>query len=151
MINDRFARLLRMGLFNMVRRTPEISVAPIQVLKFSEYVHTLHVPASLNLVKLAPLRGTALFVLDAKLVFTLVDNFFGGNGRHAKIEGRDFTGTEGRIIQIVLRPELRDEPAVREHCEPYRDCCDHLLSHRARGRWRGAACNHAVLDDRAHS
>jgi flagellar motor switch protein FliM len=108
MINDRFARLLRMGLFNMVRRTPEISVAPIQVLKFSEYVHTLHVPASLNLVKLAPLRGTALFVLDAKLVFTLVDNFFGGNGRHAKIEGRDFTGTEGRIIQIVLRQVFAD-------------------------------------------
>jgi flagellar motor switch protein FliM len=108
MINDRFARLLRIGLFNMVRRTPEIAVAPVQVLKFSEYVHTLHVPASLNLVKLAPLRGTALFVLDSKLVFTLVDNFFGGNGRHAKIEGRDFTGTEGRIIQIVLRQAFAD-------------------------------------------
>jgi flagellar motor switch protein FliM len=108
MINDRFARLLRIGLFNMVRRTPEIAVAPVQVLKFSEYVHTLHVPASLNLVKLAPLRGTALFVLDSKLVFTLVDNFFGGNGRHAKIEGRDFTGTEGRIIQIVLRQAFLD-------------------------------------------
>jgi flagellar motor switch protein FliM len=108
MINDRFARLLRIGLFNMVRRTPEIAVAPVQVLKFSEYVHTLHVPASLNLVKLAPLRGTALFVLDSKLVFTLVDNFFGGSGRHAKIEGRDFTGTEGRIIQIVLRQAFAD-------------------------------------------
>jgi flagellar motor switch protein FliM len=92
----------------MVRRTPEIAVAPVQVLKFSEYVHTLHVPASLNLVKLAPLRGTALFVLDSKLVFTLVDNFFGGSGRHAKIEGRDFTGTEGRIIQIVLRQAFAD-------------------------------------------
>jgi flagellar motor switch protein FliM len=108
MINDRFARLLRIGLFNLVRRTPEIAVAPIQVLKFSEYVHTLHVPASLNLVKLPPLRGTALFVLDSKLVFTLVDNFFGGSGRHAKIEGRDFTGTEGRIIQIVLRQAFAD-------------------------------------------
>jgi flagellar motor switch protein FliM len=108
MINDRFARLLRIGLFNMVRRTPEIAVEPVHVLKFSEYVHTLHVPASLNLVRLAPLRGTALFVLDSKLVFTLVDNFFGGNGRHAKIEGRDFTGTEGRIIQIVLRQAFLD-------------------------------------------
>ncbi|HXN10808.1 MAG TPA: flagellar motor switch protein FliM [Steroidobacteraceae bacterium] len=108
MINDRFARLLRIGLYNMVRRTPEIAVAPVQVLKFSEYVHTLHVPASLNLVKFAPLRGTALFVLDSKLVFTLVDNFFGGSGRHAKIEGRDFTGTEGRIIQIVLRQAFND-------------------------------------------
>ncbi len=108
MINDRFARLLRIGLFNLVRRSPEIAMAPIQVLKFSEYVQTLHVPSSLNLVKLAPLRGTALFVLDSRLVFTLVDNFFGGSGRHAKIEGRDFTGTEGRIVQIVLRQALAD-------------------------------------------
>ncbi len=108
MINDRFSRLLRIGLFNMVRRTPEIAVAPVQVLKFSEYVHTLHVPASLNLVKLPPLRGTALFVLDSKLVFTLVDNFFGGTGRHAKIEGREFTSTESRIIQLVLRQAFLD-------------------------------------------
>jgi flagellar motor switch protein FliM len=108
MINERFARLLRIGLFNMVRRTPEISVAPVQVVKFSEYARTLHVPASLNLVKCTPLRGTALIVLDSKLVFTLVDNFFGGSGRHAKIEGRDFTGTEGRIIQIVLRQVFND-------------------------------------------
>lgn len=108
MINERFARLLRIGLFNMIRRSPEIAVVPIQVLKFSEYVQTLHVPASLNLVKLAPLRGTALFVLDSKLVFTLVDNFFGGTGRHAKIEGRDFTGTENRIVQMVLRQAFAD-------------------------------------------
>jgi flagellar motor switch protein FliM len=108
MINDRFARLLRIGLFNMIRRTPEISVAPVKVLKFSEYVQTLHVPASLNLVKLQPLRGTALFVLDSRLVFTLVDNFFGGTGRHAKIEGREFTSTENRIIQMVLRQAFLD-------------------------------------------
>ncbi|MEZ5499515.1 MAG: flagellar motor switch protein FliM [Steroidobacteraceae bacterium] len=103
MINDRFARLLRIGLFNMMRRAPEIAVAPVTVVKFSEYIQTLHVPASLNLVKLQPLRGTGLFMLDARLVFTLVDNFFGGTGRHAKIEGRDFTSTESRIIQMVLR------------------------------------------------
>ena len=108
MINDRFARLLRIGLFNMIRRTPEISVIPIKVLKFSEYLQSLHVPASLNLVKFSPLRGTGLVVLDSKLVFTLVDNFFGGAGRHAKIEGRDFTSTESRIIQMVLRQAFAD-------------------------------------------
>jgi flagellar motor switch protein FliM len=108
MINERFARLLRQGLYNMVRRTPEISVIPIKVCKFSEYTQTLHVPASLNIVKLPPLRGTALFVLDSRLVFTLVDNFFGGTGRHAKIEGRDFTATESRIIHMVMRQAFAD-------------------------------------------
>jgi flagellar motor switch protein FliM len=103
MINDRFARQFRIGLFNMIRRTPQISVAPVRVQKFSEYAQNLHVPSSLNLIRLNPLRGTALLVLDATLVFAIVDSFFGGNGRHAKIEGREFTRTEGRIIQMVLR------------------------------------------------
>ena len=108
MINDRFARQFRIGLFNMIRRTPEISVAPVRIQKFSEYTQNLKVPSSLNLIKLNPLRGTALLVLDAKLVFSIVDNFFGGTGRYAKIEGREFTMTEGRIIQMVLRQAFAD-------------------------------------------
>jgi flagellar motor switch protein FliM len=108
MINDRFARLFRVDLYNMLRRSPEITVSPVQMKKFSEYVHSLQVPTSLNLVKFNPLRGTALIVLDPKLVFTLVDNFFGGNGRHAKIEGREFTATEQRVVQLLLRSGFAD-------------------------------------------
>ena len=108
MINDRFARLFRIGLFNMIRRTPEVAVAPIKVQKFTEYTQNLHVPSSLNLIKINPLRGTGLLTLDATLVFAIVDNFFGGNGRYAKIEGREFTQTEGRIVQMVLRQAFAD-------------------------------------------
>ncbi|VAW78101.1 Flagellar motor switch protein FliM [hydrothermal vent metagenome] len=103
MINERFSRYFRISLFNMLRRAGEVSVSGVQMLKFSEYVHSLFVPTSLNLVRIKPLRGTALFVLEPKLVFALVDNFFGGGGRfHTKIEGREFTPTELRVIQLVL-------------------------------------------------
>jgi flagellar motor switch protein FliM len=108
MINERFARLFRTNLFNMLRRAPELSVAPIKMQKFSEYVHSLHVPTNLNLVRMLPLRGTALVVLDPKLVFSVVDNFFGGNGRFAKIEGREFTATETRIIHMLLKHVFAD-------------------------------------------
>ena len=108
MINERFARLFRLSLYNLLRRSPEISVAPIAVKKFAEYVHTLHVPTNMNLVKINPLRGTALIVLDPKLVFAVVDSFFGGTGRHAKIEGREFTATEYRIIHMLLRNVFAD-------------------------------------------
>ena len=108
MINDRFTRQFRVGLFNMLRRSPEMSIAPVRVQKFSEYTQSLHVPSSLNLIKFEPLRGTALMVFDAKLVFAIVDNFFGGNGRFAKLEGREFTLTEGRIIQMVMRQAFGD-------------------------------------------
>ncbi len=103
MINERFARLFRLELYNLLRRSPEIGVGPVQMKKFSEYVHALQVPTSLNLVKVNPFRGTALIVLDPRLVFTVVDNFFGGNGRNVKIEGRDFTATEQRVIHMLLR------------------------------------------------
>ncbi|PIP80907.1 MAG: flagellar motor switch protein FliM [Gammaproteobacteria bacterium CG22_combo_CG10-13_8_21_14_all_40_8] len=103
MINERFARHLRVSLFNLMRRNADISVNGVQMIKFSEYVHSLFVPTSLNMVRIHPLRGTTLFTLEAKLVFILVDNFFGGDGRfHAKIEGREFTPTERRIIQMFL-------------------------------------------------
>lgn len=103
MINERFGRYLRISLFNMLRRSAEISVSGVQVMKFSEYVHTLFVPTSLNLIQLQPLRGTGLVVFEPKLVFTLLDNYFGGEGRFpARIEGREFTATELRVIRMVL-------------------------------------------------
>lgn len=108
MINERFARYTRISMFNLLRRSADVSVGGVQVMKFGEYVHTLYVPTSLNLVKMKPLRGTALFILDARLVFKLVDNFFGGDGRHAKIEGREFTPTELRVVRMVLEQAFAD-------------------------------------------
>lgn len=103
LINERFARYLRIGLFNYMHRNAEVSVGPIRVQKYSEFVRNLVVPTNLNLVIAKPLRGTALFVFDPNLVFLVVDNMFGGDGRfHTRVEGRDFTATEQRIIQGLL-------------------------------------------------
>lgn len=103
MINERFARNFRITLFNFLRRSPTISVEGVQMTKFGEYIHSLFMPSNLNLVKVKPLRGTALFVLNPKLVYSIVDSFFGGDGRfHTKIEGRDFTNTEMQVIHNVL-------------------------------------------------
>jgi flagellar motor switch protein FliM len=102
-INDRFARLLRIGIFNFMRRSAEISVGPVKVQKYSEFTRNLPIPTNLNLVHVKPLRGTSLFVLDPNLVFFVVDNLFGGDGRfHTRVEGREFTQTEQRIIGKML-------------------------------------------------
>ena len=118
MVNERFARYTRISMFNLLRRSADVSVGGVQVMKFGEYVHTLYVPTSLNLVKIKPLRGTSLFILDAKLVFKLVDNFFGGDGRHAKIEGREFTPTELRVVRMVLEQAFVD---LREAWQAVKD------------------------------
>ncbi|MGD9858545.1 MAG: flagellar motor switch protein FliM [Marinobacterium sp.] len=108
MINERFARHTRISLFNLLRRTADVTVGGIQVMKYGDYIHSLYVPTSMSLVKVHPLRGTALFIMDARLVFKLVDQFFGGDGRHAKIEGREFTPTETRIVHKTLQQLFQD-------------------------------------------
>ncbi|HCV04839.1 MAG TPA: flagellar motor switch protein FliM, partial [Pseudoalteromonas sp.] len=108
-VNERFARHMRISLFNMMRRTAEVSINGVQMIKFGEYIHTLFVPTSLNMVRFRPLKGTGLITMEARLVFILVDNFFGGDGRyHAKIEGREFTPTERRIVQMLLKIIFED-------------------------------------------
>jgi flagellar motor switch protein FliM len=102
-INERFARLFRIALYNFIHRSSEVSVGPVKVLKFSEFIRNLPVPANINLVAVKPLRGTALFIFDPNLVFMVVDSLFGGDGRfHTRVEGREFTQTEHRIIQKLL-------------------------------------------------
>jgi flagellar motor switch protein FliM len=108
-INERFARLLRIGLFNFMRRSAEISVGPVRVVKYSEFIRNLVVPTNLNLVQAKPLRGNALFIFDPNLVFLVVDTLFGGSGAlHTRVEGRDFTPTEQRIIQRMLAIVFED-------------------------------------------
>ncbi len=102
-INERFARNLRIALYNFMRRNAEISVGPIRVQKYSEFIRNLVVPTNLNMIQMKPLRGTGLFIFDPNFVFLVVDNLFGSDGRyHVRVEGRDFTPTEQRIIQRLL-------------------------------------------------
>ncbi|MBF4991624.1 flagellar motor switch protein FliM [Methylophilus sp. QUAN] len=103
MINERYARLLRVELFNFLRRTVEVSVGPVRIIKYTDFIRNLVVPTNLNLIHISPLRGTGVLVIDPTLVFLVVDNMFGGDGRfHTRVEGRDFTATEQRIIQRIL-------------------------------------------------
>ena len=109
MVNERFARLFRISLFNFLRRAAEISVSGIQVQKFSEFIQGLFVPTNLNVIRMSPLRGRALIVMEPRLVFTAVDNFFGGGGQfYNKVEGREFTPTEMRIIRLIIDMVFKD-------------------------------------------
>ncbi|MES1983101.1 MAG: flagellar motor switch protein FliM [Pseudomonadota bacterium] len=102
-INARFARLFRIAFFNLIRRTADVTVGQIRIQQYSEFIRNLPVPANFNVVQPKPLRGHALFIFDPNLIFLVVDNMFGGDGRfHTRVEGREFTQTEQRIIQKLL-------------------------------------------------
>lgn len=109
MINERFVRYFRISLFNFLRRTADVSNSGIQIQKFAEYVQSLFVPTNLNIIRFLPLRGRGLIVMEPRLVFTAVDNFFGGGGQfYNKIEGREFTPTELRIISMMVEMIFKD-------------------------------------------
>lgn len=102
-INERFARQFRMSLFNLLRRSADITVESVSYQSYSEFSRNIPVPTNINLISMKPLRGTALVVFPPNLVFMVVDNLFGGDGRFlTRSEGREFTHTEQRIIQRLL-------------------------------------------------
>jgi flagellar motor switch protein FliM len=108
-LNDRFARLHRITLSSSLRKLIDLTTVQTEMVKFGEFIRTLPVPTSLHVLKLEPLRGHALLVLESRLIFNLLDCFFGGTGRSSfKIEGRDFTSIENRVIQKLVRAILGD-------------------------------------------
>ena len=102
-INERFARNIRIGLFNLIRKSPEVAIGGIKVQKFSAFLREIVVPTNFNIMSVKPLRGSGLIVCDPSLVFAVIDSLFGGMGKfHTRIEGRDFSPTELRVIQRLV-------------------------------------------------
>ncbi|MEA2085218.1 MAG: flagellar motor switch protein FliM [Thermodesulfobacteriota bacterium] len=108
-INDAFLRSIRTSLSNTLRRIIDVTSVPMELERFGAFVRTLPVPSSLQIFKMDPFRGHALFVIEPKLVFAIVETFLGGSGtRTARIEGRDFTAIEQRLIRRIVNHLLSD-------------------------------------------
>lgn len=102
-INERFARSFRISLFNLIRRNADITVGPVEYQSYSSFARYVPVPANINLISMKPLRGSGVIIFPPAMVFMIVDNLFGGDGRFlTRSEGREFTKTEQRIIARTL-------------------------------------------------
>ncbi len=119
LINERFARRLRGAMLSFMRRNADITVGNLRIQKYSDFERNLPVPSNLNMVALKPLRGTSLFTFDPNLVFLVIDSMFGGHGRYnTRVEGRDFTTTEQRIIGRLLEITLESYRSAWENVYP---------------------------------
>ncbi len=108
-IHDRFIRLFRVTLSNALRKMANLSVNSTGPLKFSEFMNSLPLPSCLNILRLDPLRGAAVMVIESKLLYALVDSFFGGNDvPYTKIEGKDFTQIEIKIARRIVLSAIDD-------------------------------------------
>lgn len=103
MINEKFSRSIRGPLFNFIRRSIDVAPEAVKVMKYEEFIKNLHVPSSLNVFQLTTLRGFGILAVDPNLVFLIVDNYFGGDGRfQTRIEGRNFTNVEQGVVKRVV-------------------------------------------------
>lgn len=108
-IHDRFIRLFRVTLSNALRKMANLSVNSTGPIKFSEFMNSLPLPSCLNILRLDPLRGAGVMVIESKLLYALVDSFFGGNDvPYTKIEGKDFTQIEIKIARRVVLSAIDD-------------------------------------------
>jgi flagellar motor switch protein FliM len=109
MTTEKFSRLFRLSLSALLRRVVGVSALSVEMMKFGEFMKTLPVPTSLHIFRMEPLRGSAIFVVESKVIFSLVDILFGGSGQSSfKIEGREFTAIENRLIKRVVLSALTD-------------------------------------------
>ena len=107
-LNQRLARLMRISFFNMFRRSVDVHHDSTQLMKYTEFISSVSVPACLNVFRMPPLRNTCLVAVDSALMFGLVDYVFGGSGTWYRVEGRDYSSIELRLIQQVVSMVLAD-------------------------------------------
>lgn len=124
-LSQRLARLMRVSFFNMFRRNVEVTHESTQLMKYSEFISTVGVPACLNVFRMPPLKNPCLLSVDAALMFGLVDHVFGGKGSWYRVEGRDYSAIELRLIRQVVELVLRDlgeawQPVIKIHPEFHR-------------------------------
>ena len=124
MINERFIRMFRLGLLEVLRTTPRVNPTRVQILKFGDYIKTLKAPLSVNTIRISPMRGNSVIIIDPNVVFSSLDSFFGGFGKGVSDlpPGRMFTATETRIIHIILSVFFRSlkeawSPILEIDCE----------------------------------
>ncbi|NWF97655.1 MAG: flagellar motor switch protein FliM [Nitrospirae bacterium] len=107
--NEKFARFFRNSISNLLMKFVDISISSVEITKFGEFMKIIPFPSSINIFKMEPLKGYALFIIEAPLVFAFVEFFFGSsNARHVKSEGRSFTHIEQNVIRKVVNIALKD-------------------------------------------
>ena len=128
MINERFIRMFRMGLLEVLRTSPRVNPTRVRIMKYSEYLQDLKPPLAVNMIRMGPLRGNSVIIIDPNVVFSSLDSFFGGFGKGVADlpPGRLFTPTESRIIKIILEVFFRSLTDAWAPLMPIE--CEHISS-----------------------
>ena len=108
-INQMFSRLFKNTFTTLMRKSVNVSTVSTDTIKFGDFLRSLPVPSSMHIFRMEPLRGHGLVIVESKVVYAVVDTFFGGSGaKEVAVTDRDFSAIEIRMTKTVILSVLHD-------------------------------------------
>ncbi len=119
LINERFVGFFDTALHQFLGRRATVAAEAPTVTRYATFMNALVAPSSINIVRMGPSCGNALFVFDAALVYFAIDSLFGGDGRmNASKAGGLFTTTEQRLISRLCEMVFANYARAWESVHP---------------------------------
>jgi flagellar motor switch protein FliM len=104
-----FCRLFKNTFSTLMRKSVNVSTVSTDTIKFGDFLRSLPVPSSMHIFRMEPLRGHGLIIVESKVVYAVVDTFFGGSGaKEVAVTDRDFSAIEIRMTKTVILSVLHD-------------------------------------------
>ena len=118
-ISERMVSLLKTTGRRYFRHSVEVSASRSRPQRWGSYARQLPVPTSLNVIKIQSLDLKGVICLEPDFVYTLVDIFFGGNGKGSRSsEHVEFTPMEVRLVKKFVTAVTSD---MKQAWRPFMD------------------------------
>jgi flagellar motor switch protein FliM len=97
-VYDKLAGLLGTSFSALLQRALEVDFVSTEMVKYTECINAFSNPTSFSIFTMDPLIGTAMLAVEPRLVYSLIDCMFGGDGKPTELM-REFTLIEQRMMQ----------------------------------------------------
>jgi flagellar motor switch protein FliM len=96
-VYDKLARMLGTSFSALLQRSIEVDFISTEMVKYTECISAFSNPTSFAIFAMEPLIGSAMLAVEPRLVYSLIDCMFGGDGQPTE-RMREFTLIEQRMM-----------------------------------------------------
>ena len=101
-LNERWIAEFQRKLTELIRKPLDVALQQVQLAPYGDWLATLPVPTSFNLYTVKPWPRNAIVAVEGKLLFVLVDGYYGGGGKITPTARETLTPSEQRLNRIVV-------------------------------------------------
>jgi flagellar motor switch protein FliM len=118
-VYDKFATLFEAHLSSVLQRSMEVEFVSTEMVKYQECISAFSSPTSFTVFSMDPLIGSAMLAIEPRLVYSLIDCMFGGDGKPTE-RMREFTLIEQRMIRKFATEVLTNLQQAWKTIDPIR-------------------------------